>query len=172
MVAMLPLSLRCNAGSFEPSQMLTLSCRRNSSKSVTRKVSHLLEISHTYYTIESGVGAMCAGKAIHALHQGHQPQKNKALHSASTAPIHALLAVTTALCIMLSARALLKKVTGMQSAASLVLPANKPLSLMELRRPPIVDTVERGRKLTWYKLTLRKHPHMMSCSLMWWIVEL
>ena len=30
-----------------------------------KKVSNLLEISHTYYTIESEVAAMCAGKAIH-----------------------------------------------------------------------------------------------------------
>ena len=42
-----------------------------------KKVSDLLEISHTYYAIESGVAAMCASKAIHALHQGHQPQKSK-----------------------------------------------------------------------------------------------
>ena len=42
-----------------------------------KKVSHLLEISCMYYAVESGVAAMCAGKAIHALHQGNQPQKKK-----------------------------------------------------------------------------------------------
>ena len=42
-----------------------------------RKVSDLLEISHMYYANELGAAAMCAGKAIHALHQGHQPQKSK-----------------------------------------------------------------------------------------------
>ena len=41
------------------------------------KVSDLLEISCTYYAIESGAAAMCASKAIHALCQGHQPQKSK-----------------------------------------------------------------------------------------------
>ena len=66
--------------------------------------------------------------------------------------------MTTALNKMLSTRAVLKKVTGMQSAAVLVLRANNPLSPMELRRPPVIDTVKRGRKLIWYKLTLRKHP--------------
>ena len=46
----------------------------------------------------------------------------------------------------------------MDSAAVLVVPANNPLSPMELRRPPIINAMERGIKLTWYKLTLRKHP--------------
>ena len=36
-----------------------------------------------YYTSESGVAAMCAGKAIHALHQGCQSQQNKPQKSAS-----------------------------------------------------------------------------------------
>ena len=40
-----------------------------------KKVSDPLEISCTYYAIESGVVAMCAGKAIHALHWDHKPQK-------------------------------------------------------------------------------------------------
>ena len=42
-----------------------------------KKVSNLLEISCTYYTVESGVAVMCASKAIHALHWDYQPQKNK-----------------------------------------------------------------------------------------------
>ena len=41
-----------------------------------KKVCDLLEISCMYYTIESGVAAMCAGKAIHALHWDCQPQKS------------------------------------------------------------------------------------------------
>ena len=119
--------------------MPTLNCRRNYSRSIMKKVSHLLEISHTYYAIESGAAVVCGGKAIHTLHQGHQPQKNKPQRSASqdpTAHVHTLLAVTTALYGMLSAKAVLKKATGMQSAAVLVLPASNPLSPMELRRLP------------------------------------
>ena len=42
-----------------------------------KKISHLLEISCTYYAIESRAAVMCAGKAIHPLHQGHQPKRNK-----------------------------------------------------------------------------------------------
>ena len=42
-----------------------------------KKVSNLLEINCMYYAIESGVATMCASKAIHALCQGHQPQKTK-----------------------------------------------------------------------------------------------
>ena len=53
-----------------------------------KKVSHLLEISCIYYAIESGAAVMCASKAIHALCQGCQPQKNKPQKCAPTAPIH------------------------------------------------------------------------------------
>ena len=140
-----------------------------------KKVSHLLEISHTYYAVESGVAAMHAGKAIHALWQGHQPQKNKPQKFTSQCPKcthshppgHDSCLAWNVICKGCS-----KKVTGMQSAAVLVLLANNPLSLMELRRPPIIDVMGRGRKLIWYKWTLRKHPHVMSCLLMWSIVEL
>ena len=51
-----------------------------------QKLSNLLEISCTYYAIESGVAVMCAGKAIHALHQGHQPQKSKPQRSIPECP--------------------------------------------------------------------------------------
>ena len=95
-----------------------------------KKVSHLLEISHTYYAIESGAAAMCAGKAIHALCQGCQPQKNKPQKSTSQCPNcthshppgHDNCPVWNAICKGCS-----KKVTGMQSAAALVLLANNPL---------------------------------------------
>ena len=59
---------------------------------------------------------MCPGKAIHALHQGHQPQKNKpqkCTPNAPTAPIHTPLAMTTPQCRIPSAKAVPKKVTGM-----------------------------------------------------------
>ena len=36
-------------------------------------VSHPLEICHTYYAVESGAAALCAGKTIHALQKSHQP---------------------------------------------------------------------------------------------------
>ena len=49
-------------------------------------MSHLLEISHTYYAIESIAVAMCAGKAIHALCQGCQHEKNKPQKPASQFP--------------------------------------------------------------------------------------
>ena len=51
-----------------------------------KNVSDLLEISHTYYAVESGVAAMCTGKAIHALCQGHQPQKSKPQKCTSQCP--------------------------------------------------------------------------------------
>ena len=103
-----------------------------------KRWSHLLEISHMYYTIESGAAAMCAGKAIHALCQGCQSQKNKPKRSTSQCsncncshpPGHDNCPVQNAICKSCS-----KKVPGMQSATALVLLANNPLSPMELKRP-------------------------------------
>ena len=43
-------------------------------------VSHLLEICHTYYTIEFGAAAMCAGKTINAVQKSDQPQKQPQRH--------------------------------------------------------------------------------------------
>ena len=63
-----------------------------------------------YYAIESGAAVMCAGKTIHALRQGHQPEKNKPQKSASQCPncTHSHpLAMTTAPHNMPSARAVL-----------------------------------------------------------------
>ena len=36
-------------------------------------VSHLHKICHTYYAIESGTAAMCAGKTINAVQKSHLP---------------------------------------------------------------------------------------------------
>ena len=51
-----------------------------------KKVLHLLQISHTYYAVESGPAVMCASKAIHALCQCCQAQRNKPQKSASQCP--------------------------------------------------------------------------------------
>ena len=173
---MSPLSLRSNTGSFEPSLMLTLSCRRNSSRSIMikrcpiywRSVIHITPVSLEQLWCVLAKPSILSAKAINPRKTSHKSP----LHSAPTAPIHTFPTVTTALCRMSSVNAVLKKVTGRQSATVLVLPANNPLSLMELRRPPTVDAVERKRKLIWFKLTLRKHPHVMSCLSMQLIVEL
>ena len=177
MVEMLLSSLRSNAGSFGPSQMLTLSCRRNSSRSVAikrchiywRLVVHITPLSMEQLWCVLIKPSMPSAKAVSPIKTNHKSP----LHRAQTAPIHTLLGVTTALHGVLSVMAVPKKVTGMQSATALVLLANNSLSLMEWRRPPVIDAlVERGRKLIWYMLTLRKHPHAMSCLLMQLIEEL
>ena len=103
-----------------------------------------------YYIIESGSAVMCAGKTIQVLCQGHQPQKNKLQMSTSqcpqllpfTPPGHDNYPAWNAICKSCS-----EKVTGMQSATVLVLPVNNPLSLMELRGLPVIDAMERGRKV-------------------------
>ena len=150
---MLQSSLRSNAGSFGPSQMLTLSCGRISSRSVVikrchtywRLVIHIMPLTLKQLQCVLVKPSTSSAKAISPIKTNHKSPH----HSAPTAPIHTFLAMTTALHGVVSARAVPKKITGMQSATALMLPANKPLSLMELRRPPIVNTMERGRKLIW-----------------------
>ena len=80
------------------------------------------------------------------------------LHSAPTAPVHTLLAMTTALHEMLSARAVLKEVTGMQSATVLILPANNLLRLMELRRPPYCPHCGKGKKADMVQINIEEAP--------------
>ena len=45
-----------------------------------KDLSHLLEICCTYYAIESGAAAMCAGKTINAVHKSHWPWKQLQKH--------------------------------------------------------------------------------------------
>ena len=45
-----------------------------------KSVSHLLEIFQTYYAVESGVVAMCAGKTINVVQKSHPPQKQWQKH--------------------------------------------------------------------------------------------
>ena len=155
---MLPLSLRSNTGSFKPSQMPTSSCGRNSSRSVVRKRCHI------YWRL-----------VIHTLYQGCQPQKNKPQKPASQCPnythshlpSHDNCPAWNAICKTCS-----KKGHWHASATVLVLLANNPLSPMELRRPPIINAMERERKWIEYRLTPRRHPHVMSYLSMQLIVEL
>ena len=59
-------------------QLLKVSCNK--------RVSHLLEICRTYYTVESGVAAMRAGHVVHAVHHAHQTHDPKPLTSYTLCP--------------------------------------------------------------------------------------
>ena len=67
-------------------------------------VSHLLEICHTYYTTESGVAPMCAGKTINSVQKSHQPQKQPQKHPLQYQIASTHLDVTIALLESLSAK--------------------------------------------------------------------
>ena len=120
--------------------MLTSSCRRKCSRSTMKKEYHIycrlviciMPLGLEWLQCVLVKPSLPSAKAINPRRTSHR----SALHSAPTAPNHTRLAVTTALYKMPSARAVPKKVTGMQSATALVLLANIPLSPMELRRPP------------------------------------
>ena len=47
-------------------------CKQLLKVSHDKKVLHLLETCRTYYTVESGVAAMCAGHAVHTVCHTHQ----------------------------------------------------------------------------------------------------
>ena len=59
-------------------------CKQLLMVSHDKRVSHLLEICRTYYAVESGVAAMCAGHVVHAVcHtcQTHDPKLLDILHT-------------------------------------------------------------------------------------------
>ena len=51
-----------------------------------KRVSHLLEIYRTYYAVESGPAAMCAGHVVHAVCHTHQTHDPKSLTSYTLCP--------------------------------------------------------------------------------------
>ena len=104
-----------------------------------KTVSHLLEISLHVVLLSLEWLQYMPVKPYTPSTKAVNPRKTShksSLHSAPTVPVHTLLAVTTALCRIPSAKAVPKKVTGMQSATTLVLLANNPLKLKKLRKPP------------------------------------
>ena len=123
--------------------------------------------------IMSGAAAICAGKAIHALHQGLQVQKNKPQKSASQCPksasqcpncthshppCHDNCSAQNAICKGCSKKGHWHAKCHTSGTAS-----QQPITLDGAEKAPIIIAMERGRKLIWYKLTLNKHPHAMSC---------
>ena len=65
-----------------------------------KRVLHLLEICKTYYAVESGAAAMCAGHAVHGIcHTARHMilSCRHHMHHAPTAPINTLPVDTTAL---------------------------------------------------------------------------
>ena len=61
-------------------------CKQLLKVSCDKRVSHLLEICRTYYAVESGVAAMCAGHVVHAVCHAHQSHDHKALTSYKPCP--------------------------------------------------------------------------------------
>ena len=51
-----------------------------------KRVSHLLEICRTYFAVEAGVAAMCAGHVVHALCHTYQTHDPKLLNSYAPCP--------------------------------------------------------------------------------------
>ena len=113
-------------------------------------ISHLLEICHTYYAIESGAAAVCAGKTINAAQKSHWNSKATAeasltvpeLHNAST---H--LDMTISLPKSLSAKVVWRKDIGKPS----VIPARKSNLLLQWtsnQKVHLVSMERRGRRLT------------------------
>ena len=61
-------------------------CKQLLKVSCNKRVSHLLEICRTYYAVESGAAAMCAGHVVHAVCHAHQTHDPKPLTSYTSCP--------------------------------------------------------------------------------------
>ena len=114
-----------------------------------KKVSDLLEIICKFYAIESGAATMCAGKAIHALHQDCQPQKSKPQKCTQQCPncTHSHSPGCDN-CSAWNATFNSCSKRGVQSATALVLWANMQLKSNGAVKTPITDARKRGRELT------------------------
>ena len=61
-------------------------CKQLLKVSCDKRVSYLLEICRTYYVVESGAAAMCAGHVVHAVCYAHQTHDPKPLTSYTPCP--------------------------------------------------------------------------------------
>ena len=121
--------------------MPTLSCGRNSSRSVMRKRCHIywrLFICIMPLSLEQLQCVLVkpstpSAKAVSPRKASHK----SLLLSAPTAPIHTFPGCAHCLGQNVICKSCSKKVTGIQSATVLVLLANNLPSPMELRRPPL-----------------------------------
>ena len=77
-----------------------------------KRVSHLLDICRTYYAVESGAAAMCAGHVVHAVCHTCQTHDPKPLTSYTLCPNYTLLVKTTALPMTWHAKVVEKRVIG------------------------------------------------------------
>ena len=138
-------------------------CKQLLKISHDKRVLHLLEICRTYYAVESGVAAMCAGHAVHAVcHTCHRHP----MHHAPTAPINTLPVDPAALPETQHVKVVGKRVTVKQNAAALA-----PL----VHRHPIINpnsrVMEKGENHKLPKPKQRKDPHTKTCSLLQWTAE-
>ena len=139
-----------------------------------KKVSDLLEISHMYYAIESGVAAMCTGKAIHTLCQGHQPQKNKPQKftpqcpncTLSHSPGHYHCPAWNAICKGCS-----RKGHWHVKCCSSSTVGQQPTKSNGAEKAPYHWCCGKGKRVDIVLVSTEEHPHVMSCSLMQSIVE-
>ena len=126
-------------------------CKQLLKVSCDKKVLHLLEICRTYYAVESGVAAMCAGHAVHAVCHTCQPHDPKPQSSYAPCP--------TCLLETQHVKVVGKKVTSEQNAADLA-----PL----VCKCPIINpgsrVVKRGENHKLPKPKQRKDPHTKPCS--------
>ena len=110
---------------------------------------------------------MPSAKAISHIKTGHNKSPLQCPnYTHSHSPGHNNCPACNAICKGCS-----KKVTGMQSATALAMPANIPLSLMELRRPPVVDAHGKGKKADMVQDSTKETPpcnelliNMINCG--------
>ena len=134
-----------------------------------KRISHLLEICRTYYTVESGVVAMCVGHVLHTVCHACQTHDPKLLTSytpcpnctsqhppsRNNCPAHDL-----------ACKGCWKRVTGKQNAKAVT-----PLAHKHPIINPFSKNVKRGENHKLPKPKQRKDSHTKTCLLLQWTVE-
>ena len=83
--AVIEFEVQCKLIQVVPDADIKL-CKQLLKVSHDKRVSHLLDICRTYYTVESGVAAMCAGHVVHAVCHTHQAHDSKLQTSFALCP--------------------------------------------------------------------------------------
>ena len=134
-----------------------------------KRVLHLLEICRTYYTVESGTAAMCAGHGVHAIHHTCQTHDPKLLTSYTPCPncTHQHPPSRN----NCPAHDLACKGCGKKGHWQVKCQSCNTTSPQASHCQPHLKHHEKGENYKLPKPKQRKDPHTKTCSLLQWTVE-
>ena len=134
-----------------------------------KRVSHLLEICRTYYAVESGVAAMCAGHVVHAVCHACQTHDPKPLTSYPPCPNFTHQHPTSR--NNCPAHDSACKGCGKKGHWQMKCQSCNTTSPQASHHQPCFKNCEKGREPQAAKAKTEKRPHTKTCSLLQWTVE-